>query len=313
MANETTQTKAALATAKGKAKTLADYLRGDGVMAKLQEVANETMRPEALVRMALMAQSRNPDLAKCDQASVLRALLDAAELRIMPGGLMGRGYLVPRKNRKTGTMECHFDPGWRGLVDIARRSKAIKGVSAHCVYEADTFSVAYGTRVELHHVPNFSGDRGSIIAAYAVAEYVAGGFQIEVVPRADLEKIRNTSPAGRNGNGPWNEWADEMCRKTAIRRLCKHLPFEPETEHAMRAALAADGDDDELVGDVVNAAAMAPARAARLTAKLNGDDALEPESAPDVDGSAAPVAHDGDGVVAETDAERAAKVERGEA
>lgn len=51
-------------------------------------------------------------------------------------------------------------------------------------------------------------------------------------------------------------------------------------------------------------------KAAALETKLKGKKAKgEPDATP----AAAPVAHDGDGVVAETDAERAAKVERGEA
>jgi recombinational DNA repair protein RecT len=83
-----------------KENTLKAYLSGSAVMGKLAEVASKTMRPEALIRMALRATSRNPDIAKCTRDSVLRALLDAAELGIAPGGLQGRGYLVPRKNTR---------------------------------------------------------------------------------------------------------------------------------------------------------------------------------------------------------------------
>jgi recombination protein RecT len=210
--------------------TLKAFLESPGAKGRLAEVATKHMRPDDLVRLALMAASRQPDLMACSHTSILRALMDAAALGVAPGGTMGRGYIVPRKNRQNGTMEACFDPGWRGLCDIARRSGQVKKIDAKVVYANDQFDYEEGTEQTLKHVPTLDAERGDIIAAYAIAKFADGEMQIEVLTRSDIEKIRNTSAAK---GGPWSNWYDEMARKSAVRRLCKYLPYDPVLEKAL--------------------------------------------------------------------------------
>ena len=178
------------------------------------EAGSAAMDPKALVRMTLMAASREPKLLKCSRESVLRAMLDAAELGIAPSGLQGRGYVVPRENKKVtpAVQEFAFDPGWRGPVDIARRSGVIESLSAHVVYSNEEFKITYGIDERIDQTPCLLGDRGEVIGAYAIARLKGGGNQTESVTRADLDKIRNVSPAGRQGSGPWGEWADTKAK-----------------------------------------------------------------------------------------------------
>src|SRR5687768_5644998 len=56
----------------------------------LGEFATGFMKPESMIRMAQIAFSKSPVLAKCTLASILRSLMDAASLRVKPGGLNGR-------------------------------------------------------------------------------------------------------------------------------------------------------------------------------------------------------------------------------
>jgi recombination protein RecT len=226
-----------------------------------------------------MALSRQPELAKCSQHSILRALMDAAALGIKPGGLMGRGYLVPRKNKKNGELECCFDPGWRGLIDIARRSGQIKRIEAHVVYEKDIFEVHYGMHSDLIHKPMLDGDAGNIIAAYAVAEFKDGSTQVEVLTKRELDKVRGSSAA--SSGGPWGSWFEEMARKTAVRRLCKYLPYTDELERAIEAATDAEAED--AIGRDAGAAAQldAPKRGTALAEKIRARGAAN--MAPDLD------------------------------
>lgn len=223
------------------AMTLRAFLESPAAKAKLSEVASKVLRAEDLVRLALITLSRQPELAKCTQASVLRSLLDAASLGIAPGGVLGRGYLVPRKNRGTGQLECCFDPGWRGLIDIARRTGKIKRIEAHVVYQADQFDVGLGLHPTIHHIPALDvEERGGVVAAYAIAEFHDGAVQFEVLSAADLAKIRNSS-ASREG--PWKSWPEEMARKSAVRRLCKYLPYDPLLERAVEHATDVESED----------------------------------------------------------------------
>lgn len=224
--------------ANGGPKSLKAFLESPDVAKKLGEVATQAMKAEDLIRLANMAASRQPELAKCAPHTVLRALMDAAALGIKPGGLMGRGYLVPRKNHKTGEMECCFDPGWRGLVDIARRGGKIRRIEAIVVYDNDEFSIVRDPFTRVHHSPT-EGETGNIRAAFAIAEFTDGATQIEVVMKRDLDKIRRSSASQ---NGPWATWPEEMSRKSAVRRLCKYLPYDPMLEKALEAATDADTD-----------------------------------------------------------------------
>lgn len=218
----------------GDPKTLESFLSGKGAQERLAQIATGFMKPVELTRLALVAVSKTPDLLKCSQASILRALIDAATLRIVPGGTMGRGYLVPRKNKNTGRLEASFDPGWRGLADIARRSGQVIGIDAQVVYKADHFKYIAGTDKRIEHEPNLEAtDLGPIIAAYAVAIMKDGPPQLEVLRRSDIDRIHEVSAAKA---GPWANWFDEMARKSAVRRLCKYLPYDPELERAVQVA-----------------------------------------------------------------------------
>lgn len=252
--------------------SLKAYLDDPTVRAKLAEVASSNMRADDLVRLALMAASRQPELAKCSQHSVLRSLMDAAALGIKPGGLLGRGYLVPRarnfkddQGRWQKEIECHFDPGWRGLVDIARRSGAIRRIEAHVVYESDEFQVTRNPFTTVRHVPNEQANPGPVRAAFAVAQFADGSEQIEIVWKRDLDKIRAMGAE----KGPWSIWYDEMARKTAVRRLCKYLPYDPLLERALEAAT--DAEAEEPIGrDVLPEPAIEkPPQAKRLATKIS--------------------------------------------
>lgn len=232
-----------------KKNTLQAFFDRPEVRAKLAQVAASFMKPDDLIRLALMGASRQPDLLKCSPQSVLRALMDAADMGIPPRGTNGRGYLVPRKNKHNGQIEACFDPGWRGLADIARRSGKVDHIEAHPVYANDVFSYEYGMTPSLRHVPA-TGERGALIAAYAIADLANGKKVFEVVLGPDLAKIKATSASA---NGPWKTWEDEMARKSAVRRLCKYLPIsDPALERAIE--LATDVESGDRSGEFIEPA-----------------------------------------------------------
>src|SRR4051812_48550822 len=78
------------------ATSLKDWL--EKAKDRLATVASKFVTPDELIRLALLAGSRQPQLYECSPESILRSLMDAAQLGIRPGGLNGRGYLVPRMN-----------------------------------------------------------------------------------------------------------------------------------------------------------------------------------------------------------------------
>ena len=199
--------------------------------ASLATVLPRHLTPDKMMKLALVAASRNPVLLQCDQRTVLQSVMTAAQLGLDPSGTLGSAYLVPYRNKKKGTFECQLIPGYRGLIDLARRSGEIESIEAHVVYEHDTFDVEYGLEPKLTHKPHLSGEAGAVVLVYAVARLKGGARQTEVMTRAQVEAIRSRSRASIDG--PWSTDYDEMARKTVVRRLCKYLPLSPELAEAL--------------------------------------------------------------------------------
>lgn len=197
--------------------------------AKLEEIKKVCARgadAQKMLKMFAIAGSRVPKLLECTPLSMLDAMVKCAELGLMPSTL-GTAYLIPYENRRAGTIECQLIIGYRGLVELARRSGQISTIQAGVVREGDLFDFSYGVETTFKHVPkgNF---KAKITHVWALAKFNGGGHQLEVMTVEEVEAIRSRSRAGQNG--PWVTDYGEMCKKTALRRLCKMLPLTPEVE-----------------------------------------------------------------------------------
>lgn len=223
----------------------------------IAQVAPKHLTADRMVRLAMLAVSKQPKLAECSPLSILKSMMVASELGLEPGGALGHGYLVPyRVNQaKRGeparwVNECQFIAGYRGLAKLARNSGEIEIVEAHPVYPGDKFVVRRGTVTDLIHEPDYQsgGDRTSgATCYYAMARYKSGAVQFEVMTRGQIEAImRSTQSEGKYG--PWLDHFDEQARKTCIRRLAKSLPLESEKHKDLLRALEVSDARDE--GDV---------------------------------------------------------------
>ena len=200
----------------------------------------EKMRPEIekalpkhldvkrFTRTALTEFRKTPLLWECDPVTFVGSCVMLAQLGLELGPL-GHAYLLPFRNNKTGTVDCTLIIGYKGQIDLARRSGQIISLTAHAVYENDKFDYAYGLHEKLEHVPCLT-DRGPLKAVYAVAKLRDGGFQFEVLSVPDVEKVQTKSKAANFG--PWKDNFDEMAKKTAIRKLFKYLPVSVDLQRA---------------------------------------------------------------------------------
>jgi recombination protein RecT len=218
--------------AKARPTTIAGLLTDPTIKAQMAMALPKHMTSDRLARIALTEVRKTPALGKCDQASFLGAIMQCAQLGIEPGSALGHAYLLPFDNRKKGITEVQFILGYRGMIDLARRSGQILSIEARAVYTADKFHVSLGLNPDLTHEPDWEAeDRGPLRFVYAVAKLRDGGTQFEVMSRADIEKVRQKSRAGQSG--PWVDHYEEMAKKTVIRRLFKYLPMSIEMAGAV--------------------------------------------------------------------------------
>src|SRR5690625_2701210 len=217
--------------AKDKPKTIEDYLKQ--MAPAMQEALPKHMDVDRLMRLTMTTIRTTPELKQADLPSLLGGVMQAAQLGLEPG-LLGQCYLLPFKNNRKGITEVQFIIGYKGMIDLARRSGHIQSIYAHAVYENDEFEYELGLNPTLKHVPSFDSDRGEYIGSYAVAHFKDGGYQMEFMPKAEIEKRRLASPGGRSKYSPWNNYYEEMANKTVIRHMWKYLPISVEIQEAVQ-------------------------------------------------------------------------------
>lgn len=191
---------------------------------QLERALPKHMDADRVARIALTELRKNPKLMQCNQNSLLGAIMQAAQLGLEPG-LMGQCYLIPFKGEVT------FVIGYKGLIDLARRSGDVQVIYAHPVYENDEFEYSYGVNGTLHHKPAMK-ERGEIICYYSFAQLKDGGYAYEVMTVEDVEKHRDRFALAKDKSGkivgPWRDDFDSMACKTAVRQMMKYMPMSAE-------------------------------------------------------------------------------------
>jgi recombination protein RecT len=171
--------------------------------------------PERMVRVALTAIQNTPKLLDCDRQSLYSAIMRSAQLGLEPDGILGQAYLIPYGN------QVQFIAGYKGLIDLARRSGEVSNIIAKEVYAEDEFSIDWSQDMPFTHKPKLSGNRGEITHFWALARFIDGGFHWDYMTREEVEKIRDSG----NKNPVWAKHFVEMGKKTMIRRIAKYLPM----------------------------------------------------------------------------------------
>ena len=233
---------------------------GNTVLAMLRQYKDQIqaalprhMSVDRMVRIATTEIRRTPKLMQCDPVSLFGAVIQCAQLGLEPG-INGQAYLIPFWNGKRKAFEVQFIPGYKGLMDLARRSGHVQKITARVVRKGDEFDFCLGTDEHIRHVPIMNSDvqLSDIYAAYAVATLKDGTHHLEIMSRQEIDAIRARSKAG--DNGPWVTDYEEMAKKTVVRRLCKYLPASVELATAVtmdELAEAGVPQDNRAIIDVV--------------------------------------------------------------
>lgn len=219
---------------------------------EISKMLPKHLNAERLLKVAQIAATTTPALAKCDVASLVGAIGQCAQMGLEPNTVLGHAYLVPfNTKRKDGNgnerwvNSVQVIIGYKGLIDLARRSGQIVSIAAHEVCANDRFELVYGLDEKLNHTPAL-GERGEIIGFYAVAKLKDGGHCFEFMSRMQVEAIQ--AAADKKNKYPskvWQEHFTEMGRKTVIRRLAKYLPLSIEFQTAAALDGMAEGGKDQ--------------------------------------------------------------------
>lgn len=225
---------------------------------------------ERMARVAFGEFARNEALRECSPDSVALCLVTASQLGLEPSSPLGHVYLIPRKG------ECTLLIGYKGLLDLMRRSGEVARADAAVVYEGEDFEVVRGSDPKITHKPSMKVARtdDKIVAAYCVVVTKDGGTYFDFVTRSEIEDRRKRGASGMGRKSPWDTDYAGMARKSAIRKLLMGgmVPMRAELAEAMERDL-----DEHDFRNAMPESSRAGG-SARPTDYLN----VEPEPAPSI-------------------------------
>lgn len=201
-------------------QTLDKY--GKEILKALPAAMQSPQKLDRMRRIAMSEINKTTELQRCDPVSIMGSLVHIATFGLEPGAGFGHAYLVPFKNT------CTVIIGYRGFIELARRSGEIASIHSRVVYENDEFYIEYGMEEKLVHKPN-TKEQGDMIGVYAIAKLKTGVTMFEYMRKDQVDAIKDKV---RNQH-VWSQHYEEMARKTAVRRLYKYLPSSPEVAQAM--------------------------------------------------------------------------------
>jgi recombination protein RecT len=252
-----------------KPATFADLIKKHH--ASLAATLPKHMTADRLMRVLMNCVRLNPKLQECEQTSVVAAIYQSAQLGLEPGPL-GHAYLIPYNNKKKDAngkeywvLECQFQIGYKGMLELVRRSGEVQLIYANEVREKDEFELEYGTNGRLYHKPYLGDeDPGKVRCYYAYAKLKDGSERYVVMSMSAMLQHRDKYTKSKYFDkdkqqyvytGPWATEFDQMALKTVLKRLCKTLPLsvELQTQLAQDETIKRDIEPDmTMVVDLSN-------------------------------------------------------------
>ena len=201
---------------------------------RIAAVIGNNLSPQRLYQMYVSTINREPQLANCSVESVLSCFMKCAALGLEPSNVdgLGRAYILPygNKNYRTGQKEATLIIGYKGMIDLARRSGQIRDISARAVHEGDEFTYSYGLNEDLRHVP--CAKPVKLTHVYMIANFKDGGHYFQVMNADEIEAAAKRSPSYGKAVSPWKSDYEAMAKKTVIRRAFPYLPVSVEARDA---------------------------------------------------------------------------------
>lgn len=203
-------------------------------------------REESLTKSAVMAAMKNPKLLVCKPSTVVSSLTQAAQLGFTDvSGTLGQAYLVPYKD------QCQLIIGYRGMLDLARRSGEIESVTARAVFQGDHFEIEYGDNERFAHRPMADDESPEkLLGAYVIAKFRGGGIHRTFMSRKQITAVMFKSQS-KGQYGPWKDHFIEMALKTVIRRAFKYWPMSLELQERFQT-MSSNTDNVGVIADVLD-------------------------------------------------------------
>lgn len=197
-------------------------------------------RGDALVKSAMLASMKNPQIEQCKPQTIAAALVQAAQLGFTDvSGTLGQAYLVPYNG------QCQLIVGYRGMIELARRSGEIASIDAQPVFKGDVFKRTLGDNPSFVHEPG-DGEQtyANLVGCYVIAKFKDGGISRTWMYKREIDAIKKNS-------GPWRDHPIQMALKTVVRRGFKWWPMSLDLQRDVQE-MGAKAESRALVEDILD-------------------------------------------------------------
>jgi len=207
---------------------------GSAIMAAgIEAVLPKGTTMDHFIRCASIAMVQSKDLGEASQDSIIMALTMCAKDGLVPdnkeAALVTFNTKVKGLNgqRDEWVKKAQYLPMIDGVIKRARMSGQVASMAAKAVYKNDEFNYWMDENGEHYkYVPKFGDERGELMLCFAYAKLTNGELLIEVMTKADIDKVKAASKT--SAYGPWVDWYDRMGCKAVMHRLCRRLPNASE-------------------------------------------------------------------------------------
>jgi len=194
------------------------------------------MDPDRMTRIAMTLVRQTPKLGECEPMSFIGALMTCSQLGLEPGPL-GYVWIIPREN-KDGQVEANFQLGYKGVIELARRSGKLAKITARTVYmrefELGRFTARFdGADEHITHEPILIGERGKPVLYYSMAKLVSGETVFTPLTPDEVETRHRQRPQAASNSPAWRNDYQSMAWKSCVVESRRWLPLSVELERAI--------------------------------------------------------------------------------
>lgn len=180
------------------------------------------------------------NLQQCNPQQVVMEALKAAVLKLPISKSLGFAYIVPYKEK--GVQTPHFQLGYKGMVQLAKRSGLYSAINADFVYDGETISRDRMTgNIEISGSPSSN----EVIGYFAYFKELNGFEKSLYRTKEEAEEhARKYSKTYQYKIGAWKTEADKMHWKGVLRAL---LSSWGTLSVEMSTAIANDINGDSVI------------------------------------------------------------------
>ncbi len=203
--------------------TLTAYLSRDVIRNQINSIVGGA-KGQRFISSIVSAVSANPELAKCENSTIVSAALLGAALELSPSPQLGQYYMVPFNNNKKGIKEAQFQLGYKGYIQLALRSGQYRKLNVMAIKEGELIRFnPLDEEIEVKLIEDEEErENTSTIGYYAMFEYTNGFKKAMYWSRKKMEAhATKYSPGYRAKKGYtfWEKDFDGMAYKTMLRQL----------------------------------------------------------------------------------------------